>query len=70
MGLGTVVARLPWAKWSPGRRAHALRSRLAFGVAWRPCIFAWFGFETYHGEQDELWYDDVAVSTERIGCGE
>jgi len=30
---------------------------------------AWFGFETYHGEQDELWYDDVAIGTQRIGCG-
>ncbi|WP_257451019.1 hypothetical protein [Archangium lipolyticum] len=29
---------------------------------------AWFGFETYHGEQDELWYDDVALGTQRIGC--
>jgi hypothetical protein len=30
---------------------------------------AWFGFETYHGEQDELWYDDIAIGTQRIGCG-
>ncbi len=38
---------------------------------WSPLYAkAWFGFETYHGEQDELWYDDVAISTERIGCGE
>jgi hypothetical protein len=30
---------------------------------------AWFGFETYHGEQAELWYDDVIIATQRIGCG-
>lgn len=30
---------------------------------------AWFGFETYHGEQDELWLDDIVVGTQRIGCG-
>jgi hypothetical protein len=29
---------------------------------------AWFGFETYHGEQDELWYDDIIIGTQRIGC--
>ncbi|HYO71086.1 MAG TPA: hypothetical protein VEU33_33900 [Archangium sp.] len=30
---------------------------------------AWFGFETYHSEQDELWYDDIIIGTQRIGCG-
>ena len=30
---------------------------------------AWFGFETYHGEQAELWYDDLIIGTQPIGCG-
>jgi len=28
-----------------------------------------FGFEKYHGANKTLWYDDVALGTERIGCG-
>lgn len=28
-----------------------------------------FGFEKYHGAAKTLWYDDVALGTERIGCG-
>jgi hypothetical protein len=27
-----------------------------------------FGFEKYHGDNKNLWYDDVALGTERIGC--
>lgn len=39
-------------------------------TSWSPRYArAWFGFETYHGEQDELWYDDIAIGTQRIGCG-
>lgn len=30
---------------------------------------AWFGFETYHGEQADLWYDDLIIGTKPIGCG-
>lgn len=38
---------------------------------WSPTYqVARFGFETYHGEQAELWYDDVAIGSQRIGCGE
>lgn len=38
--------------------------------AWSPQYGkAWFGFETYHSEQDELWYDDIIIGTQRIGCG-
>ncbi len=27
-----------------------------------------FGFEKYHGDSKNLWYDDLALGTERIGC--
>jgi hypothetical protein len=27
-----------------------------------------FGFEKYAGPDAELWYDDIAVATQRIGC--
>jgi hypothetical protein len=27
-----------------------------------------FGFEKYHGAAKTLWYDDVAVGPDRIGC--
>ncbi len=27
-----------------------------------------FGFEKYAGPATDVWYDDVAISTERIGC--
>jgi hypothetical protein len=29
-----------------------------------------FGFEKYHGDAKNLWYDDLALGTERIGCAE
>ncbi|XXT49966.1 hypothetical protein WMF23_00155 [Sorangium sp. So ce542] len=28
-----------------------------------------FGFEKYHGENKTIWYDDLALSAERVGCG-
>ncbi|WP_437285933.1 hypothetical protein [Sorangium sp. So ce406] len=28
-----------------------------------------FGFEKYHGGNKTMWYDDIALGTERIGCG-
>jgi len=27
-----------------------------------------FGFEKYAGPESDIWYDDIAVGTERIGC--
>jgi hypothetical protein len=27
-----------------------------------------FGFERYAGPDSEIWYDDIAIGTERIGC--
>jgi hypothetical protein len=27
-----------------------------------------FGFEQYQGPATELWYDDIAVGTQKIGC--
>ena len=27
-----------------------------------------FGFEKYAGPGLDLWYDDIAIGTERIGC--
>ncbi|WP_420704772.1 hypothetical protein [Kutzneria chonburiensis] len=27
-----------------------------------------FGWESYAGGDDTLWFDDVAVATTRIGC--
>jgi hypothetical protein len=28
-----------------------------------------FGFEKYYGPAAEIWYDDIAIGTQRIGCG-
>ena len=27
-----------------------------------------FGFEKYAGPGIDVWYDDIAIGTERIGC--
>jgi hypothetical protein len=27
-----------------------------------------FGFERYAGPDSQIWYDDIAVGTEKIGC--
>jgi hypothetical protein len=27
-----------------------------------------FGFEKYHGDSKNLWYDDLALGSERVGC--
>jgi hypothetical protein len=27
-----------------------------------------FGFERYAGPDSEIWYDDIAVGTEKFGC--
>ena len=55
---GNEVTRLHTTNWDANLKS------------WSPQYArAWFGFETYHGEQDELWYDDIAIGTERLGCG-
>jgi hypothetical protein len=28
-----------------------------------------FGFEKYHGDAKTMWYDDLALNSERVGCG-
>ena len=39
------------------------------GKAWRPAIAdIRFGWESYGVGADTLWYDDIAVSTSKIGC--
>ena len=27
-----------------------------------------FGFEKYAGPVSDIWYDDIAIGTERVGC--
>ncbi|MGK4003755.1 hypothetical protein WMF31_14080 [Sorangium sp. So ce1036] len=38
---------------------------------WGPYDYKFFkfGFEKYHGGAKTMWYDDLALGTERIGCG-
>jgi hypothetical protein len=36
---------------------------------WRPALTAFrFGWESYGGGTDTLWFDDVAVGSARVGC--
>lgn len=39
-------------------------------TTWGPYDYSLFkfGFEKYHGDNKNLWYDDVALGSERIGC--
>jgi hypothetical protein len=38
--------------------------------AWKPSLAnVRFGWESYAGETMTLWFDDVAVAAQRIGCG-
>jgi hypothetical protein len=40
------------------------------GTAWTPRLTdVRFGWESYAGQADTLWFDDVAVGAARIGCG-
>jgi hypothetical protein len=27
-----------------------------------------FGFEKYSGDESDIWYDDIAIGTQQIGC--
>jgi hypothetical protein len=39
-------------------------------TAWAPrLVDARFGWESYAGEAETLWFDDVAIGPARIGCG-
>jgi hypothetical protein len=38
--------------------------------AWSPTYQAMrFGYEKYSGPDMQVWYDDIAIGTSRIGCG-
>jgi hypothetical protein len=38
---------------------------------WRPKLTdARFGWESYAGESETLWFDDIALGPTRIGCGD
>jgi hypothetical protein len=40
------------------------------GASWAPrLVDARFGWESYAGESETLWFDDVAIGPSRIGCG-
>jgi hypothetical protein len=40
------------------------------GASWSPhLVDVRFGWESYSGQADTLWFDDVAVGGARIGCG-
>jgi hypothetical protein len=40
------------------------------GTAWAPRLAdVRFGWESYAGQADTLWFDDVAVGDARLGCG-
>lgn len=55
---GTEVTGLHTTDWDKGLKTWSPQYGKAF-----------FGFETYHAEQDEVWYDDIIIGTQRIGCG-
>ncbi len=39
-------------------------------ASWRPSLTDFrLGWESYSGTTERLWYDDVALSPQRIGCG-
>ena len=41
------------------------------GSAWKPNLQDFnLGWESYGGATNTLWFDDVALSTRRIGCGQ
>jgi hypothetical protein len=45
-------------------------SQWVSNTSWAPhLIDARFGWESYAGEAETLWFDDVAIGAARIGCG-
>jgi hypothetical protein len=41
-----------------------------WGTAYKPKVTGvYFGWESYGGDVNTMWYDDVAVSGTRVGCG-
>ncbi len=39
-------------------------------ASWAPrLVDARFGWESYAGESETLWFDDIAIGPSRIGCG-
>lgn len=41
-----------------------------WGSAYKPKITGvYFGWESYGGDVNTMWYDDVSVSSSRVGCG-
>lgn len=41
-----------------------------WGTAYKPAITGvYFGWESYGGDANTFWYDDVSISSARVGCG-
>jgi hypothetical protein len=41
-----------------------------WGSAYKPKVTGiYFGWESYGGDVNTMWYDDVSVSSSRVGCG-
>jgi polysaccharide lyase-like protein len=41
-----------------------------WGTAYKPKVTGvYFGWESYGGDVNTMWYDDVSVSGSRVGCG-
>lgn len=49
-----------------GPPKHGLVRGLQWGID--ACDYLRFGFEKYAGPASELWYDDIAIGTQPIGC--
>jgi len=41
-----------------------------WGSAYKPKVKGvYFGWESYGGDVNTLWYDDISISSTRVGCG-
>ena len=62
---GNAVAGL---QAGPNAGANAYNKQ--WGTAYKPKVTGvYFGWESYGGDVNTMWYDDVAVSGTRVGCG-
>jgi hypothetical protein len=54
-----------------GAMANATADGQWVSTAWAPhLVDARFGWESYAGEAETVWFDDIAIGPARLGCGE
>jgi len=61
-------AAIPGLQAGPNAGGNAYNRQ--WGTAYKPKITGvYFGWESYGGDSNTVWYDDVAIGGTRVGCG-